>query len=36
MLAGHERVVAATVASLRPLVEELRRRRGLVGPDLEL
>ena len=36
MLVGHERVVATTVASLRPLVEELRRRRSLVGPGLEL
>ena len=36
MLAGHERVVEATVKSLKPLVEELRRRRVLIGADLEL
>ena len=36
MLAGHARVVDATVKSLEPLVEELRRRRALVGADLEL
>ena len=36
MLAGHARVVDATVKSLEPLVEELRRRRCLVGADLEL
>ena len=36
MLAGHARVVEATVKSLKPLVEELRRRRVLIGADLEL
>ena len=36
MLAGHARVVDATVKSLEPLVAELRRRRALVGVDLEL
>ena len=36
MLAGHARVVDATVKSLEPLVEELRRRRALVGAALEL
>ena len=36
MLAGHARVVDATVKSLEPLVEELRRRRALIGVDLEL
>ena len=36
MLAGHARVVDATVKSLEPLVEELRRRRLLIGADLEL
>ena len=36
MLAGHARVVDATVKSLKPLVDELRRRRVLIGADLEL
>jgi hypothetical protein len=36
MLAGHARVVDATVKSLKPLVDELRRRRCLVGADLLL
>ena len=36
MLAGHARVVDATVKSLEPLVAELRRRRALIGSDLEL
>ena len=36
MLAGHARVVDATVKSLKPLVDELRRRRLLIGADLEL
>ena len=36
MLAGHARVVDATVKSLKPLVDELRRRRALIGADLEL
>jgi len=36
MLAGHARVVDATVKSLEPLVAELRRRRALVGADLVL
>ena len=36
MLAGHERVVEATLKSLKPLVDELRRRRCVVGADLEL
>ena len=36
MLAGHARVVEATVKSLKPLVAELRRRRGLIGVDLVL
>ena len=36
MVAGHERVVDATAKSLKPLVDELRRRRALIGADLEL
>ena len=36
MLAGHARVVDATVKSLKPLVDELRRRCILIGADLEL
>ena len=36
MLTGHARVVDATVKSLEPLVAELRRRRALIGVDLEL
>ena len=36
MLAGHARVVDATVKSLEPLIKELRRRRALIGVDLEL
>ena len=36
MLAGHGRVVDATVKSLEPLVAELRRRRALIGADLVL
>ena len=36
MLAGHARVVDATVKSLEPLVAELRRRRALIGADLVL
>ena len=36
MLAGHARVVDATVKSLEPLVAELRRRRALIEVDLEL
>ena len=36
LLAGHRRVVAATQSQLKPLVDELRRRRDGVGPDLIL